>query len=238
MMAYMLGHCPFEFGLVPDSDGFVSVKELLQAFHEEPGWGHVREGSIREVLMGEARSLFESDDGKIRTIDRRWAFDETELVQLPARILYLGIRRHAHPVVMEKGFMGIEGRSYVLSPDREMAERIGRRRDPNPVLLEIRAEAAHSEGLVIRRFGDLFLMEEIPVRFISGPPVPKSVIKARQEKEDKKQSQPVATQFQPGTFILDLERDPHMPKKDKGRKKRSWKEAARKDRRTMRTVPW
>jgi putative RNA 2'-phosphotransferase len=188
--------------------------------------------------MGEARSLFENDAGKIRAIDRRWAFDESENVQLPAKMLFLGIRRNAHPVAMEKGLVPIEGHRYILSPDREMAERIGRRRDPDPVLLEIRADAAQKEGIIIRRVGDLFFALEIPVRFIAGPPVPKSVIKARQEKEDKKQSQPVATQFQPGTFILDLERDPHMPKKDKGRKKRSWKEAARKDRRTMRTVPW
>jgi len=238
MMAYVLGHKPFEFGLLPDAAGFVSIKELLQSLHEEPGWGHVREGSIKEVLMGEARSLFESDAGKIRAMDRRWAFEETASVQLPARILYFGIRRNAHPVVMEKGLVPIEGHRYVLSPDREMAERIGRRRDPNPVLLEIRADAAQKEGIIIRPFGDLFFVQEIPVRFIAGPPVSKSVIKARQEKEDKKQAQPVATQFQPGTFVLDLERDPHLPKKDKGRKKRSWKEAARKDRRTMRTVPW
>jgi len=237
MMAYVLGHSPFEFGLVPDAQGFVSYRELLQALHEEPGWGHVKEGGIREVLMGEDRFLFESDEGRIRVINRRWAFDEAEKVQLPAKILFLAIRRKAHPVVMEKGLLPIDGTRYVLSPDREMAERIGRRRDPEPVLLEIMAEAAQKERIVFIRLGELFLTREIPVRFIAGPPVSKSVIKARQEKEVKKQPQAVATQFQPGTFLLDLERDPHVPRKDKGRKKRSWKEAARKDRRTMRTIP-
>jgi putative RNA 2'-phosphotransferase len=237
MMAYVLGHRPFEFGLVPDAEGFVFYKELLQALHEESGWGHVKEGSIREVLMGEDRFLFESNEGRIRAIDRRWAFDEVEKIQLPAKILFLAIRRKAHPVVMEKGLMPIDGTGYILSPDREMAERIGRRRDPQPVLLEIMAEAAQKERIVFQRLGELFLTHEIPVRFIAGPPVSKSVVKARQEKEVKKQTQSVAAQFQPGTFVLDLERDPHIPRKDKGRKKRSWKEAARKDRRTMRTVP-
>jgi putative RNA 2'-phosphotransferase len=237
MMAYVLGHRPFEFGLVPDAEGFVSFKELIQAFHEEPGWGHVKEGSIREVLMGEDRFLFESNEGRIRANDRRWAFDRVEN-QLPAKILFLAIRRKAHPAVMEKGLMPIGGTGYILSPDREMAERIGRRRDPQPVLLEIMAEAAQKERIVFLRLGELFLTPEIPVRFIAGPPVSKSIIKARQEMEVKKQTQPVATQFQPGTFVLDLEGDPHVPRKDKGRKKRSWKEAARKDRRTMRTIPW
>jgi putative RNA 2'-phosphotransferase len=238
MVAYVLGHRPFEFGLVPDADGFVSLKELLQALHEEPGWGYVKEGGIREVLIGDDRLLFESDAGRIRATDRRWAFDEADNARLPAKILFLAIRGRAHPVVMEEGLKPVEGRGYVLSPDREMAERIGRRRDPQPILLEIRAEAAQEEGIVFQRFGELFLTHEIPVRFIAGPPVPKSVIKARQEKEAKKQTQAVAPRFQPGTFVLDLESDPHAPRKDKGKKKRSWKEAARKARRSLRTVPW
>jgi putative RNA 2'-phosphotransferase len=238
IMAYVLAHRPFEFGIVPDGEGFVTYKELLQALHEEPGWGYVKEGNIREVLMGEDRSLFEADTGRIRATDRKWAFDESWNPQLPAKLLYLAIRRKAHSVVMEKGLSPLEGHYYILSPGREMAERIGRRRDPEPVLLEIMAEAAQNEGVVFRRFGDLFLAHEMPMRFIAGPPVPRSVIKARQEKEAKKQEQAAAPQFQPGTFILDIERDPHLPRKDKGRKKRSWKEAARKDRRTMRINPW
>jgi hypothetical protein len=38
--------------LVPDTEGFIGYKELLQAIHEEPGWGYVKLGDIREVLMG------------------------------------------------------------------------------------------------------------------------------------------------------------------------------------------
>jgi len=237
-MTYVLGHRPFEFGLVPDAGGFVTYKELLQALHEEPGWGYVKEGNIREVLMGDDGSLFEADTGRIRAMDRRWTFEDSGKPPLPAKILYLAIRRKAHPVVMEKGLRPLEGHSYILSIDKEMAERIGKRRDPQPVLLEIMAEAIQNEGILFRRFGDLFLAHEIPIRFIAGPPVPKSVIKARQEKEAKKQEPAAATQFQPGTFVLDLERDPHLPRRDKGRKKRSWKEAARKDRRTKRIIPW
>jgi putative RNA 2'-phosphotransferase len=238
MLVYILGHRPFEFGIVPDVEGFVPFKDLLQVFREEPGWGFVREGSINEVLIGEDRSLFEADGKRIRAIDRRWEFDKEEKPQLPSKILFLGIRRKAHSVIMDKGLRQIDGSVYILSPDRNMAERIGNRRDPQPVLLEIMAEAAQKDGISFQGFGDLVLTCEMPVRFITGPPVPKSVIKATEEKETKKQGQDVVSQFKGGTFILDLERDPHQPRKDKGRKKRSWKEAARKDRRTMRTNPW
>jgi putative RNA 2'-phosphotransferase len=238
MLINILGHKPYEFGLVPDKNGFIKYKDLLQALHEEAGWAHIREGSINEVLMGEDRFLFEADAGQIRAIERGWTFDSQRPVELPSKILFLGIRQKAHPVIMEKGVRNIEGINYVLSPDRNMAERIGKRRDPHPVLLEIMAEAAQREGNLFTKFGDLFLVQEIPVKFIAGPPVPKSILKAREEKEAKKQDKTVIPQFQAGTFVLGIERDPHQPRKDKGRKKRSWKENARKERRTMRTIPW
>lgn len=238
MIVYILGHKPYEFGLVPDEMGFVTFKDLLQALHEEPGWGYARQGNINEVLMGEDRSLFEENNGRIRTIERQWTFNDEGGVELSSKILFLGIRRKAHPVVMDKGLSAIKGSNYILSTDREMAERIGKRRDPQPVILEIRLDAAGREGLSIRRFGDLFLIEEMPVRFIAGPPVPKSVIKAREGKEAKKKEQEIMPQFQAGTFLLDIEKTPSQYRKDKGRKKRTWKEDARKERRNPRTIPW
>jgi len=240
MLLYILGRKPFEFGLLPDIDGFIRCKDLLQALHEEPGWGYVRQGSINEILIGEDRRFFEESSGKLRAKERLWSFDEEENTDLlPSKILFLGIRRKAHPVVMDKGLRMIEGSDYILTPDREMAERIARRRDPQPVILEIKAEAALREGLEIRRFGNLFLIKEIPARFIAGPPVPKKVIKAREEKEVKKSEQAIVPGFQAGTFLLDLEKTPAQYRRDKGgKKKRTWKEEARRERKRMRTGPW
>ncbi len=238
MLAYMLGRRPYEFGLVPDETGFIMFRDILQALHEEPGWGYVRQGSINEILMGEDRGLFETAEGRIRAVERAWASDWEDRAELPSKILFLGIRRKAHPVVMDRGLRMIEGSRYIMSPDRAMAERIGRRRDQQPVILEIMAEAAGSEGVPIRRFGGLFLAEEIPVRFIAGPPVPKRVVRAREEKEAKKKEQDLLPQFNAGTFLLDMDKAPSPYKKDRGRKKRTWKEDSRKERKKMRVNPW
>jgi RNA:NAD 2'-phosphotransferase (TPT1/KptA family) len=66
LLLYMLGHKPDEFGLVPDRDGFVTLKELLQAINEEPEWHYVRRSHINEVLMGKTRSLFHAEKKYIR----------------------------------------------------------------------------------------------------------------------------------------------------------------------------
>ncbi len=65
-MVYILGHSPYEFGIVPDPDGFVAIKDLVRVMHEEPDMPHANEGRINEVLMSEERGLFESYGKSIR----------------------------------------------------------------------------------------------------------------------------------------------------------------------------
>ncbi len=224
---YMLGHKPAEFGLVPSPEGFVPLKELLKAVHEEPGWRHVRQSHINEVLLGKDRFLFEIDGNRIRARERKWEqnFEYPERPSVP-KILFTAVRRKAHPVVMEKGLISSAGRYLVLSSDEEMSMKIGKRRDPQPVLLRVEAEKAGKEGISIYPFDTLFLCEEIPPRYIHGPPVVKETL-----------APPVETAYKPatpGTFPLDLARDPDPMRRSRGRKQKGWKEAARKTRRSKR----
>lgn len=231
-LVYILGHRPDEFGLVPDSDGFVTYKELLQAIHEEPDWHYVRRSHINEVLLGKDRHLFQPGDNRIRTAERRWQFDMEKSSQPLPKLLFTPVRRKAHPVVMEKGLRSGKGRYLVLSPYQEMAGRIGSRRDQKPVLLEVMADAAQSEGVLFYLFGNLFLSPEIPPRFIAGPPVPKEILDIRRDAEPKKEKiLPRQAVLTPGTFPLDPSRDPDPYRRSKGKKRKSWKEEARKMRR-------
>jgi len=220
---------------VPDSDGFVTYKELLQAIHEEPDWHYVRRSHINEVLLGKDRHLFQPGDNRIRTAERRWQFDIEKPSQPVPKLLFTPVRRKAHPVVMEKGLKSGHGKYLVLSPDQEMAGRIGSRRDQKPVLLEVMADAAQSEGVLFYPFGNLFLSPEIPPRFIAGPPVPKEILDKAKDVESKKEKitsrQAVLT---PGTFPLDSSRDPDPYRRAKGKKRKGWKEEARKVRRGKR----
>ncbi|MFC1869324.1 RNA 2'-phosphotransferase [Thermodesulfobacteriota bacterium] len=232
LMVYILGHRPYEFGLVPDTEGFVTYKELVWAIHEEPGWGYVRQGNINEILSGKDRALFQSEGNRIRAVDKRWKLDLDRPAQSLPKILFTGIRRKAHPVVLEKGLRLIEGECHVLSPGRKMAERIGKRRDQEPVLVEVMSGTALKEGVVFYPFGDLFLAREVPARYIAGPPVPKDFIKAREEKA-KEKLEPFPA-FQAGTFVLDINRDMDRSRKAGGRKKKGWKEETRRHRKRNR----
>lgn len=234
-LVYILGHRPDEFGLVPDSDSFVTYKELLQAIHEEPDWHYVRRSHINEVLLGKDRILFQTGDNRLRTAERRWQFDIEKPSQPVPKLLFTPVRRKAHSVVMEKGLKSGKGRYLVLSPHKEMAGRIGGRRDQKPVLLEVMADAAQSEGVLFYPFGNLFLSPEIPPRFIAGPPVPKEILGKAKDVEPKKEKiTPRQAVLTPGTFPLDSSRDPDPYRRAKGKKRKGWKEEARKVRRGKR----
>lgn len=229
IIIYIIGHNPHEYGLVPDNQGFISIKELLWALHEEQGWSHVSQGSINELLMSEERDHFEVNENMIRAKMRRWKLD----LDLPAdyvpSLLYTPVRRRAHYNAIDKGLVKSDNNTYVLTANKEMAERIGKRKDQKPVILEIMASRASDEGTLFYSFGDLFLTEEILPGYIAGPPVPKDVIKQRETRPEKKKD--AALDFSAGTFTLDINRDPDMARRKKGKKKKGWREEMRGKRR-------
>jgi len=227
-LIYILAHRPDEFGLVPDGSGFVGLNELLRAIHEEPGWGYVREGHIREVLIGKDRALFVWEEDRLRAADKRWRLDlQTPSENIP-KILFVAIRRKAHAHVMEKGLLS--DRPFVLSPDRDMALRIGRRRDQKPIMLEVMTGPAQEQGIFFYTFGELYLAKEIPAGFISGPPVPEEIREPQPPKKEK--PAPQSSILSGGTFVLDAHRDPDISRRRTGRKPRGWKEDSRKMRRS------
>jgi len=227
-LIYILAHRPDEFGLVPDSIGFMPTKELLHAIHEEPGWGYVREGHIREVLIGKDRALFQWEADRLRAVEKRWQLDLHAPSENTPKILFIAVRRKAHSHVMEKGLFS--DRPLVLSPDRDMALRIGRRRDLKPILLEVMTGPASQQGVSFHAFGDLYLAKEIPPEFISGPPVPEEMKEPQPPKKEKTMPQPSI--LSGGTFVLEAHRDPDRSRRGDGRKPRGWKEDSRKMRRS------
>ncbi len=224
-MVYILGHSPHEFGIVPDPEGFIAIKELVRVMNEETDMPHVGEGSINEVLMSEERGLFESDGKNIRAVSRHWVLDRAfPATDLPP-LLFTPVRRRAHISVIDNGLIRREDHFYILTPEKGMAERIGKRKDQRPVIIEVMAQRAAKQGVHFAAFGGLYLASEIPSEYIAGPPLPKY---AREERETTTQvKKEAAKEFSPGSFFLDILNDPDRSRRIKGRKKRGWKEEVR-----------
>lgn len=200
LLAYVLGRRPDEFGLVPDQNGYVKIKELLKALHEEEGWRYVRQVHLNEICLTLPAPPIEISEKLIRAKTRENLPQPETDPDLP-KLLYTCIRTKAYVHVHEKGLFPAAATLVTLSSDKDMALRIGRRSDPSPVVLTIHVGQAIDRGVFIYRVGEkLFLADSLPASCINGPPLPKEKPPAARATE-KNQGERSKT---PGSYLIDL----------------------------------
>ena len=221
-LGYVLGRNPYEFGLVPDTNGFVKLKELLKAVNEEEGWGFVKQQSLDELVIALPDPAIEMTDYLIRAKNRD-RLPAPVMCAKPPVLLYTGFRRNAHAHVLENGLKPYDQNPYViLSSNKEAAEKIARRRDSKPVLLTVDTRDALKLGVCFFSAGEgIFLASEIPVHSFTAPPL--EIREERNPSSDKKKNNVPKSAPTPGSFIPDF-----MAGKDKTPKsarddKHSWK---------------
>ncbi|WP_372682323.1 RNA 2'-phosphotransferase [Desulfosarcina sp.] len=223
LIIYMLGRQPDEFGLLPDENGYVKIKDLMKSLGEEPGWRHVRLNHIREVIYSTGSPALEIDENLIRASDRTRLL-LPEIAEALPKLIYCAVRRRAYPVLLEKGLTAaVTGNRIMLTGDIAMAQRLGRRIDTSPVILTVHAKNARKKGATVWRFGKhLFLSDCLPVGSFSGPPLPK--IRPAAKPVEMPTSQ--ATPKTPGSYYLDLTIDATIKdqaKKRSRQRKNEWK---------------
>lgn len=228
---YVLGRAPDEFGLIPDESGYVKIKDLLKAMHEEEGLKYVRIGHLKELQLSLTPIMFEMDEKLIRAINRK-GLPKIVYAHDPPKLLYTATRKKAYPHVADKGILPTFYSKIVLSDVKEMAIRLGKRFDSEPVILTVNVHHTLETGAMISQYGDhLFLTDYIDAKCFTGPSLPK-------EKEiiKKTEGKPMPTEPKmPGSFTLD---DSFMDPVEKKKKKRerqkrdiSWKKDRRRNKR-------
>ncbi len=227
-LTYVLGRRPDEFGLILDENGFTRIKDLLKAMGEENGWKHLRQGHLNELLVSLDPCPIEIQGNLVRASDSSHLPVVKRPEKLP-KLLYTAIRRKAYPYIHENGLKPSAYPYVILTSEIEMARRLGRRNDQDPVLLTVQVESAQSKGVQFDQFGELiFLANFVPVGVFSGPPLPK------EKPAVSKFILPVQTVPKtPGSYYPDLssweEEKSHKNDRRK-RKEKDWK----KDRRQAR----
>jgi putative RNA 2'-phosphotransferase len=228
-ISYILGRRPDEFGLVPDADGYVKIKDLLKAIAEEDGWQYIRRSHIKEVDVSLPAPVFEIRDNFIRATTRKHLLPPSPTQNLP-KLLYTCVRNRAYPAVRDKGIHPMGHPYVILSSNQDLAERMGKRIDQSPVKLTVQVEKTVCRGNQFLKAGEmLYLTDAIPPDCFTGPALPK---------EKPQSPKPVPAEKTPdramaGSFYIDLKnREDHRHKTGhrKKRKDFDWKKDRRKQR--------
>jgi putative RNA 2'-phosphotransferase len=228
LLSYVLGRRPDEFGLVPDYDGYVKVKDLLKAVTEEDGLRHIRRSSIDEILISLPCPSIEIKDEMIRAASRENLFPYFP-AENPPRLLFTCVRQKAYAHVLIKGLSPSGHFKIILATESSFAEKMGKRIDPQPVTLTVHVQNAVNRGVNFDNAGGLYLADFIPSDCLTGPPLPKEKNESRQ-----KETAPVKKpEHLPGGFLINLNENTFSQNPYKQKKKEnelSWK----KDRKRLR----
>ena len=227
---YMTGRRPDEFGLVTDDQGFLPVNEVLQVLHSE-GWPHVRRNHLETLDFHLGKPTVEIRAHLLRARDRSRLVPLRETATLP-KLLHVPVRRRAYESVLQHGIrpQGHTGK-VVLFTDPDLARKVGKRRDPQPVIVTVNVQTARDQGGAFKQFGEtIFLADQLPSACCRLPRPPKAP-RPREVKQDL----PAPAPKTPGSFILSADPFGDLPPGQKTEKRRNasrdWKKERRKARR-------
>jgi putative RNA 2'-phosphotransferase len=235
-ISYIGYHSPGEYGLFWDDDGTMPWKEFHWALQREPDLGFVRASTLHE-LQQLGFSLPFVLDGRLLRLRDGVTHTPYPLVITPSRLYYSCLRKNLQHA-REFGLVSHQRRYVALASQPALAVSIARRRDPQPILIEIQAAKAQHDGIAFRLAGEyLYLVEALPPQYLVFPLISTKtrgqVSKGNQK--DRRSQVPTAAAYG-GSFQLGIEHlrgnnaaeDPLTTKgSGKPSKSRDWKRDAR-----------
>ncbi len=163
-----LRHFPEDVGLKMDHHGWVSLGHLLDVLSERYRWG-TKERLIA-LVSSDKKHRYEIDGKHIRakyghSVDVELESDYPEN-ELPS--LYYGVSQEEVDMLLESGITPIRQTYVHLSTSYERAVEAALVHTDNPVILEIDADSAQNDGIMVITANEgIALARSIPAEYLS-----------------------------------------------------------------------
>ena len=165
-LTFLLRHKPKDYPLPIDREGFAPWSEVVDMVQER--FYDVSEEQIRSLIAGAEKKRFERRGDKVRaTYGHSFPIDLGTTEAKPPAQLYYGAARDLAQSMLRSGLKPRDRQYVHLSVTAEEAESVARRHDPSPVILVVDAQTAHADGIRFHESGPLFLVEQVPAKFLS-----------------------------------------------------------------------
>ena len=168
-ISYALRHAPWEYELELDEQGYVPVSQLLFALNETGKYAN-------EIKKSDLEHIIETSDKKRHEITRDhiralYGHSTPHAIKkelcTPPNILFHGTSHKAINKIMTDGLLPMSRQFVHLSTDLETAQLVGKRRDANPIILQIDSKNAFEDGIKFYKGNDIvWLCESLPAEYI------------------------------------------------------------------------
>ena len=167
-MSYILRHHPGKFGLNINPDGTVNLENFIKKLGKR--FGSLNKEDVMDVVKSDSKKRFSIINEKYIRANYGHSLDgvhpdysEVE----PPLSLYHGTARRNLSSIKNKGLIS-KNRNFVhLSKTRDEAEKVGKRHDNSPIILEIKSKKAYKKGIKFYDAGTVYLAKKIAPRYIN-----------------------------------------------------------------------
>lgn len=168
-ISYALRHAPWEYELELDDKGFVLITQLLDALNQVNDYGrNIVIDDLKYIIANFDKIRHEIVGDKIRalyghSVNSKIVKPESS----PPPILYHGTSHQFLKDIINDGLKPMNRQYVHLSVDVETATIVGKRRDNNPVILEINCKNAMLDGIKFYIGNDkVWLCDKVPSKNI------------------------------------------------------------------------
>ena len=170
-ISYALRHAPWEYELELDEQGFVPIAQLLHALNESNEYDReIVQSDLEDIIATSEKKRHEIVGDKIRAL---YGHTVPQVIKkepcVPPAVLYHGTTHKALPQILEDGLKPMQRQYVHLSVDVDTATHVGKRRDPEPVILKIDTDAAQKAGIQFFIGNDkVWLCDRVPKECITA----------------------------------------------------------------------
>jgi putative RNA 2'-phosphotransferase len=148
-VSHALRHEPWLYELELDDEGWTDIAALLSALRQESeSWADLQPSDLDDMIRTSSKQRHEMVQGRIRALyGHSLPGKLTKVRSRPPPVLFHGTAPSIVSAIRRDGLLPM-GRQYVhLSIDRDVAQHVGQRKGPSPIVLSIDADAAWTAGV-------------------------------------------------------------------------------------------
>lgn len=168
-VSYALRHAPWEYELELDEEGFVPIEQLLHSLNSAKEYDRdITKDDLEYIITHSDKVRHEIVGDKIRALYGHSTPVKIEKTPAtPPDVLYHGTAKRFLDSIMKDGLLPLKRQYIHLSADTDIATLVGKRRDKEPIILEIDAKEASKDGILFYVGNDrIWLCDKIPTKYI------------------------------------------------------------------------